>query len=132
MAWNTEITLRNADAATDIRLYPLPVASIVSTVIFLVALAGSPPDIILRDPTVAPGGGSFPTQYDGLRIWDDGVAKSLCLVATADAPTGMGGQLRLHKNSTTYAVYLVDTTDPNASAVRIQTTTGIKSIRLKT
>ena len=56
----------------------------------------------------------------------------LCLVATADAPAGMGGQLRVRKGGTTYALYLVETTDPNASPVRIKTTTGTKSIRLKT
>jgi len=57
---------------------------------------------------------------------------ALCLVALADAPAGMGGCPRFRKGGVTYAVYLVETTDPNASAVRIQTTAGTKAIRLKT
>lgn len=76
--------------------------------------------------------GGFPTQYAGLRVWDDGAVKELCLVATADAPAGMGGQLRIRKGGTTLAVYLVETTDPNASRVRLRTTTGTKAARLKT
>lgn len=77
-------------------------------------------------------GFGFPTQFDGLRFFD-GVANSdLSFVAEADAPSGMGGVLKMHKAGTTYALYLVETTDPNASAVRIQTTTGTKAIRKKT
>ena len=44
----------------------------------------------------------------------------------------MGGQLRFRKGGTTRAIYLVETTDPNASAVRLRTTTGTKAVRLKT
>lgn len=33
---------------------------------------------------------------------------------------------------TTYAVYLVDTTDPDASSVRLRTNDGTKAIRLLT
>lgn len=76
-----------------------------------------------------PGGGSFPTQFSGLRYYDSGV-QELCLVATADAHAGP--QLRLYKSGTTYCVYLVDTTDPDASPVRINTGAGVKAIRLKT
>lgn len=47
-------------------------------------------------------------------------------------PTGMGGVVTINKNGTLYSVYLVETSDPDASSVRIQTTTGIKSVRLKT
>lgn len=78
------------------------------------------------------GGGGFPTQYSGLRTYYGGAVRELCLVAEADANTGMGAAIMIRKGGTTYAVYLVDTTDPNASSVRIQTTTGIKAIRLKT
>ena len=74
----------------------------------------------------------FPTQFFGFRAYFQGVAKDLCLVATADAPSGMGGQVRFQKGGVTYAVYLVETNDANASPVRIQTTTGTKAIRLKT
>lgn len=74
----------------------------------------------------------FPTQYDGLKVYSQNGTESLCLVAEADAPSGMGGVLKFRKNSTTYAIYLVATSDPNASPVRVRTTTGIKAIRLKT
>jgi hypothetical protein len=67
-----------------------------------------------------------------LRVFYGGTVKSLCLVAQADAPTGMGGRLLIDKNGTTLAVYLVETTDPNASSVRVRTSTGAKSVRLKT
>lgn len=53
-------------------------------------------------------------------------------MAIADAPTGQGGVWKINKGGVDYAVYLVDTSDPNASGVRIQTTTGTKSARLKT
>lgn len=75
---------------------------------------------------------SFPTQYSGFRIRKGGVTYDLCMVATADAPTGMGGQPRVRKGGTTYALYLVETTDPDASPVRLRTTTGIKAVRFKT
>lgn len=77
------------------------------------------------------GGAStgFPTQYSGLRYWDGAVVE-LCLVATADAPAG--NQWRIRKNGTTYAVYLVDTTDPDASNLRVRTSSGTKAARLKT
>lgn len=78
------------------------------------------------------GGSVFPTQYAGLRTFYGGTVKELCLVAESDAPTGMGGVLKVDKNGTIYAVYLVDTSDGNASSVRMQTSTGVKAIRLKT
>jgi len=73
----------------------------------------------------------FPTQFAGLRYFS-GSVKELSLVATADAPSGMGAVWKVYKNGTAYAVYLVETTDPNASGVRLRTSTGIKSARLKT
>lgn len=72
---------------------------------------------------------SFPTQYAGLRFFH-GTVQSLCLVLPADAPTGDTPMVR--KNGTTYALYLVATTDPDASTVRIKTNDGIKSVRLLT
>lgn len=71
----------------------------------------------------------FPTQYAGLRYFL-GTVKELALVALADAPAG--DQWRIRKNGTDYAVYLVDTTDPNASQIRVQTSEGLKAARLKT
>jgi hypothetical protein len=79
-------------------------------------------------PPATGGGPVFPTQYAGLRYYH-GSVKELCLVDTADAPVSVW---RVRKNSTTYAVYLVDTSDPNASAVRVKTAAGIKAARLKT
>jgi len=76
--------------------------------------------------------GAFPTQYSGFRTYYGAAMHELCLVATDDAPAGMGGQLRFRKGGTTRAIYLVETTDPNASAVRLRTTTGTKAVRLKT
>jgi hypothetical protein len=54
------------------------------------------------------------------------------MVALADAPLVAGGVFKIRKGSTDYALYLVDTTDPNASSVRVQTAAGIKAVRLKT
>lgn len=74
------------------------------------------------------GAVSFPTQYLGLKVYDGGIV-DLCLVATADAPAGVGGQLRIRKGGTTYAAYLVSTGDSNASNARIKTSTGTYAIR---
>lgn len=70
---------------------------------------------------------NFPTQYAGLRYYS-GTVKELCLVAVGDA----SGGVRVVKNGTTYSAYLVDTSDPHASGVRVQTGAGVKAIRLKT
>jgi hypothetical protein len=72
---------------------------------------------------------AFPTQFAGLRYFL-GTVKELCLVALGDAPAG--DQWRIRKGGTDYAVYLVDTTDPNASQVRVHTNDGVKAARLKT
>ena len=93
------------DGANDVRLYPYEYVA---------------------------GGAPFPTQYAGLRIWHSGAMMELCLVATADAPAGMGGQLRIRKGGATYAIYLVETSDPNASPLPLRTSAGTKSVRLKT
>lgn len=74
---------------------------------------------------------SFPTQYAGLRYFN-GTVQELALVALADAPSGMGAVWRVRKNGVSYAVYLVETSDPNASAVRLRTSAGTKAARLKT
>lgn len=75
---------------------------------------------------------SFPTQYFGLKAYYQGAVQNLCLVAEADAPASMGGVLKVNKNGTLYGVYLVETTDPNASPCYIRTSTGTKAIREKT
>lgn len=71
----------------------------------------------------------FPVQFAGLRYFL-GVVKELALVALADAPPG--DQWRVRKGGMDYAVYLVPTTDPNASQVRVMTSEGLKAARLKT
>lgn len=77
-------------------------------------------------------GSDFPAQFSGLRTFYGGAVVELCLVALDDAPAGMGGQIRVEKGGVSYAAYLVETSDPNASSVRVRTTTGTKAIRLKT
>jgi hypothetical protein len=79
----------------------------------------------------ATGATGFPTQYSGLRVYYDSTVYDLCLVSVSDAPSGMGGVLKVRKNNTTYAAYLVETSDPMASSIRIKTSTGVKAIRLK-
>ena len=74
----------------------------------------------------------FPTQYFGLKAYYQGAVQNLCLVAEADAPSSMGGVMKVNKNGTKYVVYLVETTDPNASPCYIRTSTGTKAIREKT
>lgn len=76
--------------------------------------------------------GLFPTQYLGLKAYFRGAVQDLCLVAVADAPTGMGAVWKVLKGGTNYAVYLVETTDPNATPLYIRTTTGTKAVRIKT
>lgn len=106
--------------------------------IALQAFVGHPTntDIVSRPAvyyqSAAVGAPAFPAQYEGLRIWYSADAHDLCLVDIADAPSGMGGVPRIRKNGVTYAIYLVDTTDGNASPVRIKTSAGVKSVRLRT
>lgn len=105
---------------------------------YLIAGAPTPTDCYLRRwaheeiATATAPPPSFPAQFAGLRVFYSGVVNELSLVAFADRPTGVGGALLIQKGGTIYAVYIVDTTDPNASKVRIRTSTGIKSLRLKT
>lgn len=74
----------------------------------------------------------FPTQFSGFKVRKTGSTIELCLVAEADAPSSMGGVIKIRKGATNYALYLVETSDGNASPVRIKTVTGVKSVRLKT
>lgn len=74
----------------------------------------------------------FPTQYPGLRAQIAGVMQELCLVAAGDGAVGMGGIPKIAKGGIIRDIYLVETSDPDASAIRIKTTTGIKAVREKT
>lgn len=132
MADVRDITLREFDATpSTIVLRDLPVPAVASTTIVLYDFDATPSTVILRDPTTVPSA-SFPTQYDGLRVYYGGSVRVLCLVAEVDAATGMGGVPKIRKGGTTYAIYLVDTTDPNASPVRIRTSTATRAVRVKT
>jgi hypothetical protein len=126
----TVITLINEDPrpSVDLGQFTLVLGNVGSDIILRdTALPAVTPYILrvkLRDDVIV----SFPTQFSGLRYFH-GSIKELCLVAVADAPLPVW---RVRKGATTYAVYLVDTTDPNASTVRIRTASGTKAARLKT
>jgi len=61
-----------------------------------------------------------PTYYHGLKVHGVG---ELALCDVGSHP------LRIRKGGTTYGIELVDTADPNASAIRIKTPGGVKAIR---
>lgn len=107
----------------DVRLYPA-------------AQVWGPYDVRLRprarDAIPSAATPTFPAQFSGLRAYYHGAVQDLCLVALADAPAGMGGVPRVRKGGTDYAVYLVETSDSNASPIRIRTSAGVKAIRQKT
>jgi len=71
---------------------------------------------------------AFPTQCVGLKARIGGVTKDLCLVAEGDSDDG----LRIKKGGTTYAIYLVETGDGNASPIRTRRGAATKAIRYKT
>lgn len=95
-----------------------------------------PLNISLRDSgsvfNIYFGIAEFPTQYAGLRVQTTTGMQELCFVAAGEGATGMGGVPKICKGGTIYDIYLVETTDGNASPVRIKTTTSIKAIRKKT
>ena len=122
------------DGANDVRLYEVTRAVDApenDVWLYATGLDGAN-DVRLYPYEYSAGGAPFPTQYAGLRIWHSGAMVELCLVATADAPAGMGGQPRIRKGGTTYAIYLVETGDPNASPLRLRTSAGTKAVRRKT
>ena len=108
-------------------VYTVPALNAVDFALSLYAI----PDFFGVDFELLPSGPVFPTQYSGLRAYYNGAVREFCLVAVADAPSGVGGVLKVDKNGVNYAVYLVDTTDPDASHVRIRTSTGVYALRLK-
>ena len=119
----------------DVALYPGQVET-ADVRLFAASSAWGPYDVRLRprlpDAPLAPTVSTFPTQFSGLRAYYGGSVRDLCLVALADAPSGMGGVPRIRKGGTDYAVYLVETSDINASAIRVRTSAGTKAIRVKT
>ena len=115
-------------SGTDVYLRPDRSRSID---VYLAAGAPNPADVYLRQegrPQII-AGAAFPTQYAGLKFYK-GTIQELCLVALADAPAG--NQIRIRKGGTDYAAYLVDTSDPNASGIRVRVGAGTKAIRLRT
>ena len=89
-------------------------------------------DVQARPQRLFLGSLTFPTQYAGFKIHYGGATHELCLVAVANAPTGMGGVARVRRSDGTYALYLVETSDQNATPVRIRTSAGTKAVRVKT
>lgn len=129
------VVLRPGQSGNDVYLRPdrTPLIDV-----YLYSGAPNPTDVYLRrerrpyDVGGAPPPPPFPTQYQGLRVWHSGAMVELCLVATADGATGMGGQPRIRRGGVTYAIYLVETTDPNASSRHFDTSLGTKAFRVRT
>ena len=122
-----DIVLRvGANNEKDVQLFRYDVVEDV----LLFPGANNPSDVILRPYRLQAS--VFPTQYSGLRCYYGGAVNELCLVATADAPAGMGASPRIPKGGVTYAIYLVDTTDSEASPYRMRTSAGTKAVRKKT
>jgi len=69
------------------------------------------------------GTGVSPYIDIGLRIYDGTTTVSIGI--EPGAPTS---PLRIQKNGTTYGVGLVDVSDPKASKMRIETSTGVKAL----
>lgn len=131
-----DVRLRPRDAgrgAHDAQLYPMADRRFIARLYPRDAARGVH-DVQLRPENllVAAAAGSFPTQYAGLRVYYGGSVRELCLVAEADAPAGMGGVIKVQKGGIAYVAYLVETSDPDASSVRVRTSTATKSVRLKT
>lgn len=127
------VTLR-AGSGTDVYLRQDRSTSVD---VFLRGASGSATDVYLRRDGFAStvesgGGGGFAyTQHQGLRVYYGGTVRELCLVASGDLPSSEA-VLRIRKGSTTYCAYLVDTTDGDASHVRVQHDGVTKAIRLYT
>ena len=129
MADQKRIVLRPLHVAPKtIYLRELPIATpSAGTKIYLRPVHASPNTIRMfaaNDPGAASG---FPAQFAGLRYYRGGVI-DLCMVAVGDAPNG----LRVKHAGVDRAIYLVATSDPNASALRIKTAAGISAIRNQT
>lgn len=71
------------------------------------------------------------TGLPGLRVRKSSGTVEVQLVIVGSATAGMGGQWRFRRaDGITYALQMVETTDPNASPWRIKTATGVKAARL--
>ena len=72
---------------------------------------------------------SLPSVHRGLFVQLQGEAQELCLVEAGQGSGEMGGIPKLRKGSQTYDLHLVEASDPDASPVRLGTSTGTKAIR---
>ncbi len=72
------------------------------------------------------------TQYPGFDVFYANVLRPLCLVPEDSVANDMGGIVKMRLGGVNYGVFLVETDDDYASNVHVQTTTGIKAVRLKT
>lgn len=61
----------------------------------------------------------------GLRVYDGTQTISIA----CEDPASVSSPLRIAKNGNIYGIVLVDTTDPNASKIRIKTSSGIKALK---
>lgn len=68
-------------------------------------------------------------QLPALRYSDGSGTHGLRVVPNGSGNPNMGGIPKMRKDGVTYDVYLVETTDPTASHVRIKTTQGVKAIQ---
>jgi hypothetical protein len=75
---------------------------------------------------------SLPAFVLGLRGQAASGTVDLAMVAEGDGQSGMGGVPKIVKGGAVYDLYLVETTDPDASPFRVQTSAGVKAIRLAT
>ena len=74
------------------------------------------------------GGGAVLWQYEG--GVDCGLrAQGVSETVTIDCEDPPVSPLRVQKGGTTYGIGVVDTTDPNASRIRVQTPSGVKALR---
>lgn len=74
----------------------------------------------------------FPPQFGGFKMRTSSGTVELCMVARGNGNPNITDKLRTQKGSTIYDLYLVETSDINASSVHIKTSQGIKAIRKKT
>ena len=98
-----------------------------------VYLRGVPADANPNDVRLYPFTPPAPpvsTEYAGLRVAYSGSTHQLAMVPVADAPTGLGGIIKITKGTEVYALWIVDTSDGDASHVRVQMPIGVKSVRL--
>ena len=61
----------------------------------------------------------------GLRVWDGAATIKIA----CEPPGALASPLRLQKNGVTYGILLVPPASPDASRIRIQTSSGVKALK---